>query len=155
LSFATLQTTGTTTTTNTTPQIAASQQMSVTQNEQISPDVREFIMDQIVNESKSAIVIGFVGFNGANLYSFGNISESNNTPVNGSTLFNIDSITKTFTTLALADMVNQGIINLSDPIKKYLPYNVTVPQFNGVEITIEDLATHTSGLPYATKYVGK
>jgi len=146
LSFATLQTTGTTTT-NTTPQIAAIQQMSATQNEQISPDVREFIMDQIVNKSKSAIVIGFVGLNGANLYSFGNISESNNTPVNGSTLFNIDSITKTFTTLALADMVNQGIINLSDPIKKYLPYNVTVPQFNGVEITIEDLATHTSGLP--------
>jgi serine-type D-Ala-D-Ala carboxypeptidase/endopeptidase len=146
LSFVTLQTTGTTT--NTTSQNAAIQQMSATQNQQISPDVREFIMDQIVNNSKSAIVIGFVGLNGANLSSFGNISESNNTPVNGSTLFNIDSITKTFTTLALADMVNQGIINLSDPIKKYLPYNVTVPQFNGVEITIEDLAIHTSGLPY-------
>lgn len=63
-------------------------------------------------------------------------------------MFNIDSITKTFTTLALADMVNQGLIKLSDPIEKYLPSNVTVPQFNGIKITIGDLATHTSGLPY-------
>jgi serine-type D-Ala-D-Ala carboxypeptidase/endopeptidase len=114
----------------------------------ISSDVKKFIIDQIVNKSKSAIVIGFIGINGTSVYSFGNISESNNRPVNGNTLFNIDSITKTFTTLALADMVNQGIIKLSDPIEKYLPSNVTVPEFNGIKITIEDLATHTSGLPY-------
>jgi serine-type D-Ala-D-Ala carboxypeptidase/endopeptidase len=114
----------------------------------ISSDVKKFIIDQIVNKSKSAIVIGFIGLNGTSVYSFGNISESNNRPVNANTLFNVDSITKTFTTLALADMVNQGIIKLSDPIEKYLPSNVTVPQFNGIKITIEDLATHTSGLPY-------
>jgi serine-type D-Ala-D-Ala carboxypeptidase/endopeptidase len=120
----------------------------VSAQQQISSDVKKFIIDQIVNKSKSAIVIGFIGMNGTSVYSFGNISETNNRPVNGNTLFNIDSITKTFTTLALADMVNQGIIKLSDPIEKYLPSNVTVPQFNGIKITIEDLATHTSGLPY-------
>ena len=92
-------------------------------------------------------MIGFIGTNGTSVYSFGNISESNNRPVNGNTLFNIGLITKTFTTLALADMVNQGIITLSDPIEKYLPSNVTVPEFNGIKIKIEDLATHTSGLP--------
>jgi D-alanyl-D-alanine-carboxypeptidase/D-alanyl-D-alanine-endopeptidase len=120
----------------------------VSAQQQISPDIKKFIIDQIVNKSKSAIVIGFIGINGTSVYSFGNISESNNRPVNGNTLFNIDSITKTFTTLALADMVNQGLIKLSDPIEKYLPSNVTVPQFNGIKITIGDLATHTSGLPY-------
>jgi CubicO group peptidase (beta-lactamase class C family) len=116
--------------------------------QQISSDVKKFIIDQIVNKSKSAIVIGFIGTNGTSVNSFGNISESNNRPVNGNTLFNIDSITKTFTTLALADMVNQRIIKLSDPIEKYLLPNVTVPEFNGIKIKIEDLATHTSGLPY-------
>jgi serine-type D-Ala-D-Ala carboxypeptidase/endopeptidase len=45
-------------------------------------------------------------------------------------------------------MVNQGSVNLDDPIEKYLPSNVTVPQYNGIKITLEDLATHTSGLPY-------
>jgi serine-type D-Ala-D-Ala carboxypeptidase/endopeptidase len=72
-------------------------------------------------------VIGFIGINRTNIYSFGNISESNNRPVDRNTLFNIDSITKTFTTLALADIVNQGTIKLSDPIEKYLPSHVTVP----------------------------
>lgn len=116
--------------------------------QQISSDVKKFIIDQIVNKSKSAIVIGFIGKNGTGVYSFGNISESNNRPVNENTLFNIDSITKTFTTLTLAEMVNQGIVKLSDPIEKYLPSNVTVPEFNGIKIKIEDLATHTSALPY-------
>ena len=62
-------------------------------------------------------------------------------------LFDIGSITKTFTTLLLADMVKQGIVNLNDPIEKYLPANVKVPQYKGVKITLENLASHTSGLP--------
>jgi CubicO group peptidase (beta-lactamase class C family) len=36
---------------------------------------------------------------------------------------------------------------LNDPIEKYLPSKVIIPQYNGHKITIEDLATHTSGLP--------
>lgn len=44
-------------------------------------------------------------------------------------------------------MVEDGLIKLNDPIDKYLPSNVIVPQYNGHKITIEDLATHTSGLP--------
>jgi CubicO group peptidase (beta-lactamase class C family) len=75
------------------------------------------------------------------------MSKSHNIPVNENTLFDIGSITKTFTTLLLADMVEQGIVNLTDPVEKYLPASVKVPEFNGHKITFEDLATHTSGLP--------
>jgi CubicO group peptidase (beta-lactamase class C family) len=75
------------------------------------------------------------------------MSIAHNVPVNQNTLFNIASITKTFTTLLFADMVKQGIVNINDPIEKYLPASVKVPQFNGQKITLEDLATHTSGLP--------
>jgi CubicO group peptidase (beta-lactamase class C family) len=75
------------------------------------------------------------------------MSNSSNATVDENTIFSIGSITKVFTTTLLADMVNKGLINLDDPIEKYLPPNVTVPQFNGNKITIEDLATHTSGLP--------
>jgi D-alanyl-D-alanine-carboxypeptidase/D-alanyl-D-alanine-endopeptidase len=102
----------------------------------------------IVNKSKAALVVGLIDPNGTKVYSFGNISKENNIPVNGSTLFNIASITKPFTTLVLADMVKQGIVYLDDPIEKYLPSNVKIPQYNGTKITLEDLATHTSGLPF-------
>ena len=113
------------------------------------PDkVKEFILNDVVNKSKAGLVVGLIDTNGTKVYSFGIISKANNIPVNGSTIFNITSITKIFTTLVLADMVKQGIVNLNDPIEKYLPSNVKVPQYDGHKITIENLATHTSGLPF-------
>jgi serine-type D-Ala-D-Ala carboxypeptidase/endopeptidase len=116
-------------------------------NKEISPQVKSFILNKIINKSKAAIVVDFVDPNGTRIFSFGNMSKSHNIPVNENTLFDIGSITKTFTTLLLADMVEQGIVNLTDPIEKYLPVSVKVPEFNGHKITFEDLATHTSGLP--------
>ncbi len=44
-------------------------------------------------------------------------------------------------------MVNKGLVKLHDPIEKYLSSSVTVPQYKGHKIIIEDLATHTSALP--------
>ncbi len=113
----------------------------------IPNSVKQFILNQIVNKSKAALVVGFVDPNGTKVYSFGNISKANNIPVNGNTLFNIASLTKTFTTLILADFVKKGIVSLDDPIEKYLPSNITVPSYKGHKITLENLATHTSGLP--------
>ncbi|MGB8188687.1 MAG: hypothetical protein WCE91_03740 [Nitrososphaeraceae archaeon] len=76
---------------------------SVTYKE-ISAQVKSFIFDQIVNKSNAAIVIGFVDPDGTKIFSFGNMSTAHNIPVNQNTFFNIGSITKTFTTLLLADM---------------------------------------------------
>ena len=94
-----------------------------------------------------SMVIGIIGPNGTQVYSYGNVSKENSTNVNGDSIFYIGSITKTFTTSLLVDMVKHGLINLDDPTEKYLPDNVKVPSYNGHMITIEDLATHTSGLP--------
>jgi D-alanyl-D-alanine-carboxypeptidase/D-alanyl-D-alanine-endopeptidase len=95
----------------------------------------------------TSIVVGIISPNGTQVYGYGNISKANSTKVNGNTIFDIASITKTFTTTLLADMVKQGLVNLDDPIGKYLPATVKIPTYNGHEITLEDLATHTSGLP--------
>ncbi len=75
------------------------------------------------------------------------MSNTSNATVDENTIFAIGSNTKVFTTTLLADMVNKDLIKIDDPIEKYLPSNVTVPQYNSHKITIEDLATHTSGLP--------
>ena len=88
-------------------------------HDEVSAQVKNFIFDQIVNKSKAAIVIGFVDANGTSIFGFGNMSTANNLPVNQNSLFNIGSITKTFTTLLLADMVKQGIVNLNDPVEKF------------------------------------
>ncbi len=94
------------------------------------------------------IIVGIVTTNGTQVSGYGNISNSNDTKVDGNTVFDIASIAKTFVTIVLADMIKQGLVNLNDPIEKYVPTNnITVPSYNGHKITLEDLATHTSGLP--------
>ena len=96
----------------------------------------------------AAIVVGVITPNGTQVSAYGNISKSNPTPVDGNTIFDVGSVTKTFVATVLADLVNQGVVKLSDPLEMYLPSNVTVPSYNGYKITLGDLATHTSGLPY-------
>ena len=68
-------------------------------------------------------------------------------PVDGDTIFEIGSVTKTFTSLLLADMVNRKEVALDDPAAKYLPEHVRMPERGGKSITLLDLSTHHSGLP--------
>ena len=59
-------------------------------------------------------------------------------------VFEIGSISKTFTATLLAGMARDGLVALDDPVAKHLP---VAPPVKGREITLEDLATHHSGLP--------
>jgi CubicO group peptidase (beta-lactamase class C family) len=67
--------------------------------------------------------------------------------LDGNTVFEIGSVSKTFTNTMLATMVLRGEVALDDPIQQYLPESVKVPSRNGRAITILDLATASSGLP--------
>ncbi|WP_148685824.1 serine hydrolase domain-containing protein [Candidatus Nitrosocosmicus hydrocola] len=99
-------------------------------------------------DSSIPIVVGIVSPNGTQVSGYGNISNFNSTIVDGNTVFDIASISKTFVAIILADMVDQGLVNLNDPIEKYLHSDkVIVPSYDGHKITLEHLATHTSGLP--------
>jgi serine-type D-Ala-D-Ala carboxypeptidase/endopeptidase len=71
------------------------------------------------------------------------------------TLFEIGSITKTFTATVLAKMVIAGKVKLSDPVSKYLPASIRVPSNkDGKEITLLNLATQHSGLPRLPSNMG-
>jgi CubicO group peptidase (beta-lactamase class C family) len=69
--------------------------------------------------------------------------------LDGRSMFEIGSVTKTFTSLLLADGVVRGEWTLATPVRDLLPAGTSVPSSAGVEITLEHLATHTSGLPSA------
>ena len=68
-------------------------------------------------------------------------------PLDGDSVFEIGSITKVFTSVLLADMVERGDVTLDAPVQRFMPAQVRIPRRNGREITLVDLATHTSGLP--------
>jgi CubicO group peptidase (beta-lactamase class C family) len=94
-----------------------------------------------------ALMVG-VNYHGATtLLSYGSVRLGAGAAPDGDTLFEIGSITKVFTTLLLADMVERGEVKLDDPVQQYLPAEGRLPGTVGEEITLRHLATHTSGLP--------
>jgi D-alanyl-D-alanine-carboxypeptidase/D-alanyl-D-alanine-endopeptidase len=68
-------------------------------------------------------------------------------PYDEHSAFEIGSVTKTMTAALLAEFIARGEVALNDPIAKLLPPGTSVPSFNGREITIAEIVTHTSGLP--------
>lgn len=66
---------------------------------------------------------------------------------NGQTLYEIASLTKTFTGTLLAQAILDEKVRLDDDVRKYLPESYPNLEFNGQPITFRNLVTHTSGLP--------
>jgi CubicO group peptidase (beta-lactamase class C family) len=80
---------------------------------------------------------------------YGLANEADDTPITPETVFDICSMSKTFTAVAALRLSAQGRLRLDDPISRHLP---GVPQDKRA-ITIEQLLSHTGGLerdfPYA------
>ncbi|HEX3466370.1 MAG TPA: serine hydrolase [Candidatus Elarobacter sp.] len=91
------------------------------------------------------IIAGVVDHGGTQIAKAG--STGNAVPLDEHTVFEIGSVTKTFTATILASMVRDGTVRLDDPVAKYLPSSVHVPSRNGKTITLLNLATQHSGLP--------
>ena len=116
--------------------------------------IREFVRPYVDKQQARGIVVGLVEPDGSRrVLIFGEAGEGAR-PLAATSVFEIGSITKTFTGAVLADMVRRGQVKLVDPVGKYMPAGVRVPSLNGRQITLLDLATHTSGLPrLPTDYV--
>lgn len=93
------------------------------------------------------IVAGVIDPAGRRVIAHGRRGVGDERPLDEHTVFEIGSITKVLTSLLLADAVLRGEVSLTDPVAKYLPPDVRMPERDGRQITLQDLAMHTSGLP--------
>jgi CubicO group peptidase (beta-lactamase class C family) len=71
----------------------------------------------------------------------GMINFKTKEPITANSPFHIASVSKTFTATVILHLMEQGKINLDDPVEKYLN------NFPYAHITIKNLLTHRSGLP--------
>lgn len=77
-------------------------------------------------------------------YYFGFANETKKIPVSEKTIFEVGSISKVMTSLLLAQEIDIANMGLNDSVTKYI---TDLPEsFN--KITLQDLATHTSGLAF-------
>lgn len=109
--------------------------------------VRAILQERIARQGAVGLVAGIVRGEHSVLVAAGRRGVGDAAPVAPDGVFEIGSVAKAITGTLLAEMTLRGEVALDDPIRKFLPASVPVPSRNGREITLLDLATHTSGLP--------
>jgi CubicO group peptidase (beta-lactamase class C family) len=111
-------------------------------------------LDNVVNKWLSGYIQtkGNVGLSAAvyykghnHYYNYGETANGNHKLPNLHTLYEIGSITKTFTATLLAKAVTDGLVTLNTPITQFLPDSVLNPALK--LMTLKQLSNHTSGLP--------
>jgi D-alanyl-D-alanine-carboxypeptidase/D-alanyl-D-alanine-endopeptidase len=110
-------------------------------------EIATMLAERIKTKEGVGIVVGVIEPAGRRVIASGSLAKGDKRPLNGDTVFEIGSTTKVFTSLLLGDMVQRGEVALADPVAKYLPAGSRMPERGNRSITLEDLATHTSGLP--------
>ncbi|AKU19252.1 hypothetical protein VV02_23720 [Luteipulveratus mongoliensis] len=68
-------------------------------------------------------------------------------PIQPNEHFRAASQTKTFVAAVVMQLVDEGKVNLDDPIETYLPGLVQAKNYDGNKITVRQLLQHTSGIP--------
>tara|TARA_R110000868_G_scaffold342354_1_gene603178 strand:- start:1081 stop:2037 length:957 start_codon:yes stop_codon:yes gene_type:complete len=103
---------------------------------------------KIYQDSISSAKYGMVGLyktkNGVQKYAIGKSSFSQN--MNVDNVFNIGSLTKTFTAVLILQDIESGKIKLNDSISDYFPEELCQNKNVDLKITIEQLLRHRSGL---------
>ena len=110
-------------------------------------DVRAALEQRFAGDRTGACVAAAVIENGGATRAYVCADAKAERPFDGHTAFEIGSVSKTMTAALLAEFIARGEIALDDPLAKLLPPGTIVPSFNGSEISIGNIVTHTSGLP--------
>ena len=87
----------------------------------------------------AGVTIGVVQHGVRRIFSYGTAKPDS--------VFEIGSISKTFTGLLLAQLVEQKKVQLDEPVRALLPKGTVAAPASGAEITLLDLSAQRSGLP--------
>lgn len=110
-------------------------------------ELRANLEQRFKNDRTGACIAAAVIENGTTASVYYCADPKKTRPIDDRTAFEIGSVSKTMTAALLAELILQNQVSLNDPIAKLLPPGTKVPNYQGREITIGDIVTHTSGLP--------
>jgi CubicO group peptidase (beta-lactamase class C family) len=116
--------------------------------------VQNAVNDYMRNENVAGLSVGVLRNGEMFTYNFGETEKGSKKLPSAETIYEIGSITKTFTGIILAQAVKEGKVKLNDDIRTYLNGKFPKLQFKGQPIQLVHLSNHTSGLPSQPKIVG-
>jgi len=112
------------------------------------------IDSNVLQKMKSGNIPGLslVIVNGSNtvIRSYGTQDVERKLSVKPSTLFELGSCSKAFTSLVVLILEKEKLINLDDGVSKYIPWFKLYYKDKAREITLKQLLHHTSGIPWKT-----
>jgi serine-type D-Ala-D-Ala carboxypeptidase/endopeptidase len=115
---------------------------------QFAPEFDEYITKRMLVERIPGISIALIHEDGSVTYhNYGYADIAKSRPVDEFTIYESGSITKTFSAGILRILMDQHNISPDTPIKEIFGEDVSIPSKDGVDITLEHLVMHTSGLP--------
>ncbi len=102
-------------------------------------DLREpLAIGALAPGTNAGLVVGVIKHGNRGIFAYGTARPDS--------IYELGSISKTFTGLMLARMIERGQVRLDQPVRELLPRG-TAPKPTGAEINLLDLVTHHSGLP--------
>jgi len=105
--------------------------------------INDFLKGQVNNKQTPSIQYAFFDTDSIiHEFRYGLSNVKSRQQFRASTTYHLYSITKTFTALSVLQLVEAGKVKLSSPVSFYLP-----EFFYSREITVEQLLSHTSGIP--------
>ncbi len=107
--------------------------------------IEEIIENHVKSGKSTCISVGLINKTGIQTFNYGEIAKKSNNKPTVDTVFEIGSMTKTFTAILAVQLQNEGILSLDEPITKFLP-ELRNSIFDKNNITLHHLLTHTSGI---------
>ncbi len=115
---------------------------------QPNPEFDTYIEKRMAVERIPGISIALIDSDGSvTFHNYGTKGLDSAEPVNEHTIFESGSITKTFSSGLLQILMDQYNFSPDTPLREIFGEDVTIPSKDGIEITLEHLVMHTSGLP--------
>lgn len=111
------------------------------------PEIDRLVLPLLEQQRLVGAIVGVITPNERVTWAYGTIDRGRKQAPDGSTIFEIGSVTKVFTALLLSLAVERGTVMLNGPAAAAAPELAPFLEFDGMGIRWIDLATHASGLP--------
>jgi len=111
----------------------------------VDPSLDTLVRDAMERYRVPGVAIGMIRADDIDVTAFGVTSVEHPLPVDGDTLFQIASVTKTMTATVIMRLIERGALDLSAPVRRYIPAFRLRDAAAQEQATVRHLVTHTGG----------